>query len=286
MNELSVVPQVSQNLIVQYKAQNTLYGTWVKSPTELTVVQTFDGKRIREYNSEDMAYLVELMAKWRFLLGATSDPTPEELTVICQFIYDNFDKLTYLDIHTAMNWAINGTLDMGFVMQKSLSTFYVAKAIRLYLAEKAEIVNKVARAKEIAELEQKNKQGAELTPQQRANNFKDHLLTVWKDYKENGYGGIYDIGGMVYDWLRRSRILTPSSAQIEEAMRFGNDKHIRERQEENLRNILSKSNDKNTDERTIKKYAREYLIGRFFDTVEINALLSKIHPSQFEKRDK
>lgn len=261
-----------------------LYGSWVKNPTELTIVQTFDGKRIRDYNSDDMAHLVELMAKWRYLLGATSDPTPEELTVVCQFVYDNFGSLTYLDISTAMNWAIGGKIDMGFVMQKSLSTFYVAKAIKLYLIEKTEIVNEIARAKERAEMEAKAKP-VELTPEERATNFKEHIIAVWKAYKADGEAGLFDLGSMVYNWMRKSQILIPTPQDIAIAMQKGNDRYIRERQEENIRNILNKSNDEKAEQRTIKKYAREYLISQVFDKYSINQLIAHISPMHFVKEN-
>lgn len=261
-----------------------LYGSWVKSATQLTIVQTFDGKRIRDYNSDDMAHLVELMAKWRYLLGATSDPTPEELTIVCQFVYDNFENLTYLDICTAMNWAIGGKIDMGFVMQKSLSTFYVAKAIRLYLNEKTEIVNEIARAKERAEMELQA-QKVELTPEQKAANFKEHIIAVWKAYKSDGEAGLFDIGSMVYNWMRKSQVLIPTPQDVSVAMQKGNDRYIRERQEENLRNILNKTTDDKAEQRTIKKYAREYLISQVFDKYDINQLVAHIRAAHFIKEN-
>ena len=90
------------------KKQNVLIGDWIRNDTEIAVAQTFSEKRIGSFDREDMAKLVEVMAKWRVLLGVNNDSSETELIVICQFVYDNFKKFTLMDIKLAMNWAVSG----------------------------------------------------------------------------------------------------------------------------------------------------------------------------------
>lgn len=251
-------------------------GDWIKNEQELAIVRTFDEKLIKEYDSNDMSKLVELMAQWRLLLGTTSEVTAEELTFICRFIYDNFGHLCYSDINISMNWAISGKLDLGFVSQKTLSSFYVSKAINAYMEEKAEMVNRIAEAKLKYE---SSKPTPQLTPEQKANNFKSHIMSVYKDYKETG--SLIDFGDMVYKWLKKSGSITPTPAEIDEALQIGNNKYISERQELSLKNIVLEAVDPKSENYLKRKYAREYLIKKYFDSTDILQIIKRINSQQF-----
>ena len=272
----------SKNSLAQSKKPNSLSGAWIKTIEQHNVVATFDGKKLRDYNSEDMGKLVELMAKWRTLLGVTSEVTSEELTVICSFAYENYPYLTLQDFHYAMTGAIMGKYDLGFIMQKNLNAFYVTKALNAYLAEKQEKVNEIIRQKEKYEIEQSQKK-VELTPEQRANNFREHLITMYRNYKEGGEQRIMDLGGLIYDWLRRTKILEPSQKDVAEALSHANDRYIAERQEESMRKLFVESIDKKSEEIQRKKLARAFLIAKVFDSHELTELAKKVRVADFEK---
>jgi len=227
-----------------------------------------------------MAKLVELMARWRTLLGVTSEATSEELTIICSFAYENYGHISYMDFYNAMNGAIMGKYDLGFIMQKNLNTFYVTKALNAYLAEKAEIVNEIIRQKEKYELEQNNRK-VELTPERRADNFRDHLITMYRSYKDGGEARIMDLGGLIYDWLRRTKILEPTQADISDALTHANNRFIAERQEESMRKLFAESIDKKSEDLQKKKLARVYLISKVFDAHELVELVKKVEVKDF-----
>jgi hypothetical protein len=252
-------------------------GDWIKNAEELAIVKTFDEKQIKDYNSSDMAGLVDLMAQWRLLLGTTSEVTAEELTFICQFLYENFGHLCFSDIRFSMMWAISGKIDLGFVSQKTLSSFYISKAINAYMDNKAEMVNRIAEAKLRHE---SSKPVKKLTPTEKANNFKSHIITVYKDYKEDGT--LIDFGDMVYKWLKKSGCINPTPADIDEALTIGNNKYIAERQEESLKNIVLQTVNPKTENYLKRKYAREYLIKKYFDKTDIIQIVKRISPTQFE----
>ena len=148
------------------------------------VANTYNEKRIGEYTSEDMKGLVEVMAKWRLLLGVNNtDSTEVELIVICQFVYDNFKRFTLEDIKLAMNWAISGKIDMQFVSTKSISAMYVSKALNQYEDEKRAIVQRIAESKEAYERKKSREQNIEVSPQEKANSFKNILLDAYNDFR-------------------------------------------------------------------------------------------------------
>lgn len=251
-------------------------GEWIKNEQELAIVRTFDEKLIRDYDSNDMTQLVELMAIWRLLLGTTSEVTSEELTFICRFIYDNFGHLCFSDINISMNWTISGKIDVGFVSQKTLSSYYVSKAINAYMEEKAEMVNRIADAKLKYE---STKPTPKLTPQEKANNFKSHIMSVYKDYKETGV--LIDFGDMVYKWLKKSGSINPTPEEIHDALQIGNNKYVSERQELSLKNVILESVDPKSENYLKRKYAREYLIMKYFDSTDIIHIVKNIHINQF-----
>lgn len=274
----------SKNSLAQSNNQRTLLGAWIQTPHQSNIAKTFEGKRLKDYNSDDMAKLVELMARWRILLGVTSEPTSEELTIICQFAYENYPHLTWDDFYWAMTGAIMGKYDLGFIMQKNLNTFYVTKALNAYLAEKAEIVNEIARAKEKYEMERQSK-SVEMTPEQRANNFREHLVTMYRAYKDGGDVRIMDLGGLVYDWMRRAKVLEPTQADITEALSYANDRYIAERQEENMRKLFVEAIDKKSEEIQRKKLARVFLIAKVFDAHEWMDLAKMVKPEHFSEKN-
>ena len=247
------------------------------------VVQTFSEKRIGDFNKDDMKGLVEIMGKWRFLLGVQSESSDAELVYICQFIYDEFKKFTLSDIRLAMNWAISGKTDMTFVSQKSLSAAYVSKAIQAYEDEKRSIVKRISYDKEAYERNKHINEPLNITPEEQANTFLSILVDAYNEYKEKG--SFYDLGDFIYNWVKKHKIVTPTKQVINDAMIFG-ETRLREYKSEQkhdagMRRI--KRMDSGNDESHKKKCAREYIIRKFFDKVEFEQLVKLVKVEQFKK---
>lgn len=253
-----------QNSLTQSNKQNELIGTWIKTETELEIVKTLSNKKIAHFNKEDMASLVELMAKWKVLLGASNEATSEELILICQFIYDNFKKFTLEDIKIAMNWAISGKIDMSFVSTKTISALYVSKALQLYEDEKKNIINRIAEEKLAYERKKSRDEVITATPEEKANTFKTILIDVYTNYKNDGK--FFDFGDFVYNWLKNNKILIPSKKDISDAMIYGEQKlreHKYSKNQEEV-NVMSKYFESQSSEFKKKKFAREYIVTKFF----------------------
>ena len=272
-----------QNSISQYKGQNLLIGDWIKNESDLLIVQTFSEKRIADFNKEDMKGLVEIMGKWRFLLGVQSESSDTELVYICQFIYDEFKKFTLSDIRMAMNWAISGKIDMTFVSQKTLSAAYVSKAIQAYEDEKRAIIKRISYDKESYERNKQRDEPLKVTPEEQANTFLTILLDAYKKYKESGI--FYDLGDFIYNWMKNNKIANITKEVVNDAMIYG-ETRFREFKEEQkheagMRRI--KIMNAGNDDFHKKKFAREYIIRKFFDKVEFDQLVKLVKVEQFKK---
>lgn len=274
-----------QNSLNLSNKQNELIGSWIENETELELVQTFSTKRIGHFTKEDMAQLVELMAKWKVLLGAANEATSAELVLICQFIYDNFKKFTLEDIKIAMNWAISGKIDMSFVSTKTISALYVSKALQLYEDEKKLIINKIAAEKAAFERKESINNATPATPQEKANIFKSLLIDVYINYKENGK--FFDFKDFVYNWMKNNKIFIPSKKDINDAMIYGETKNreYKQLEQKDKKEFLNATKyfESQDDEYKKKKFARQYIVTQFFDKLNnLQELLSYIKLEQFK----
>jgi hypothetical protein len=247
------------------------------------VVQTFSEKRIGDFDKDDMKGLVEIMGKWRFLLGVQSESSDAELVYICQFIYDEFKKFTLSDIRLAMNWAISGKTDMTFVSQKSLSAAYVSKAIQAYEDEKRTIVKRIAYDKEAYERNKHVNEPLNISPEEQANTFLSILMDAYNKYKEKG--DFYDLGDFIYNWMKKHKIANITKQLVSDAMIYGETRYrefkAEQKHEAGMKRI--KIMDTGDDESNKKKFAREYIIRKFFDKVEFEQLVKLVKVEQFKK---
>jgi hypothetical protein len=180
-----------------------------------------------------------------------------------------------------MNWAISGKIEIGFVSQKTISSFYVSKALLAYSEQKKKIVEDILYKKERHEIRESNSRVVELNAEKRANNFKDYLIAVYNNYEDMGV--VNDLGDMVYKWLKKSEILITTPELVSNALVYGNEKYIEERQNESLMGIINKVVDTFTEENRKKKLARAYLISTIFSKMTLQELILKIKISHFEK---
>lgn len=271
----------SPNSLALSHPQNKLIGNWIKSEAEYQVALTYGEKKIRDYNREDMTKLVEVMAKWRILLGVTTESTDQELIIICQFVYDNFKNFSLSDISLAMNWAIAGKIDLGFVSQKTISSYYVSKALNTYEQRKRELVNEIALNRENYITRESLENPKAITSLERAEIFKEHVITLYKSYMDGGL--FYDINDSLYNWLKSQKMINPTKEQINAALNYAEDKYKESQKGDSLKSTIEKGLRSRPKEDEIKKLAREWIIMQKFEELTIGEILSKIKPEQFEK---
>lgn len=265
---------------IALRGQNQLLGDWIRTEQEYSIAQTYSEKKLGQYDKSDMTMLVELMAQWKVHIGVTGEAFDNELIFICQFLYDNFKHFTISDIRLAMNWAISGKLDLSFVSSKTLSSLYVSKTLNLYEEEKRRLVNKISQEKENYERKRELSNKLEISPLDKANQFKEHIMSVYNKYKQDAV--LIDIGDLIYNWVRNNKIINITNIDIEEALKYSHNRYIDEKANENLRAVFKKNTDEISKEVRKKKFAREYILMKFFDKVDIINIIKVIREEQFK----
>lgn len=267
----------------QYQGVSTitssLVGSWVKNPDELAIAKTVSEKKISQFDKKDMADLVAVMGQWRLLLGVTSEVTDAELIFICQFVYDNFGRFTISDIKMAMNWAISGKLDIGFVSQKTISAFYISKCLNTYEELKARIINDLAYKREKHENQLSIEASKNATQEQKATIHKEYLVSMYNSYKNNGV--INDYGDFIYKWMKQESILAPNNQDVTDALAAAQDRLLKERKADSSIANKLKPDDK-SDEEKKKRFAREFLVMRIFERNDIIELLKQVKLEYFK----
>lgn len=260
---------------------NALLGNWIRNDIEKSVAECYSEKPIGQYNTKDMEALVDMVARWRVLLGVTNESTPVELRVITQFIYDSYKSLTLKDIELAMMWSINGTIEIGFVTQKNISAYYVSRCINAFIARKREIVNEIAEKKERYLAEQAAKE-SQITPQQKAEKWKSYFCEIYNKYAQTGQ--FFDFHHMIYNWLRKVNMLNVPKEEIAASYDYATNRITKEREERKLKPQKSyfRLEGLDDEDKLIKRLRREYVIMKLFDRTDLGTFIRAIKIDDFK----
>jgi len=246
----------------------------------MMLANTKTEKRIGNFDRAEMGDIVDILANWRLMLGVTSEVTKEELIFITQFLFDNYKHFTLTDLNTAKTWAIMGRTDIGFVSQKTLSSFYISKCLNAYEDEKRNIINEIDRKRERYLNKIAVNNPPTLTLEDEANTFKDYMVALYKNHKDQQ--PFIDLGDMFYNWGKKVGLVKPTPKEVDDAMNYAIQKVREAKHEESLSKTLNQIY-KEDDETRKKKFARMYIIKLIFDKYTLTKLIGFIKPEQFKK---
>jgi len=269
----------SPNLGIASTKPNKLIGDWINNNEQYAIAQTFSEKKIGQFNKSDMAQLVDAIATWQVMLGIGNDTTEQELVFICQFIYDNFDTLTLSDINMAMKLVVSQKIRLEYTSQKKITALYVSKSLNAYVEYKTELYNEILRNKQkhLDKIEAKNVRV--LTQSEKANDFKNHCIAMYKNYEEDGW--TIDFGDFFYNWMKRLNLI--NEAIIPQALSYAETRYINDKKNPNSFAMAIKMGLNNIDSIKFqkKKYARQYVVNMFLAENDIIDIIKKINPQQF-----
>jgi hypothetical protein len=179
----------------------------------------------------------------------------------------------------AKTWAIMGRVDVGFVTQKTFSSYYISRSINAYEDEKRRIINEIDTKKERYEMRMAIEKPTPISPEARMKSFQEHIVTMYQSYHEGN--DPYDIGDLVYNWLKEVRLAAPTQQEVSDAMIYAIEK-LREHKFEQgkIKTTLSLEE---SDENLKKKFARSYIRNKIFDKYPLSTIISKIMIDQFKK---
>jgi hypothetical protein len=229
---------------------------------------------------EGMDKLIDTLAKWRWMSGINTNNQDDnevarELVLLSQFITKNYPQITIEEIDLAIDLSLTDKLDVDVRTFNSFSPMYVSRILNGYIEYRRRLYNDIytrkVREEEIKEMERKP------TPQEERDSTIDIIRHFHKQYKS--FGEIDDVFNILYNYFRKTKRLNPSKETIEEAIKYGKIKS-----EEHINSyfadvLLKERPDKKQLE---NRYARNYCVCKFFDSINLEEFLSKIEISEFE----
>ena len=244
---------------------------FVKTIEEEAIVKCIQGTPSVQ-NLKDVSHLLAVVSKWRLYIGIPKEDVTEELAIVTSFIQKNYGFLTLGEIELAYNLSVMRKLE-DCEFYGSFSPLYVGKVLSAYLYYRKMTLAEAIRKKEKFEMEQEEVRNKP-TPEEEANLTKEILKDFYKKSQE--VGEVADPFNLCYNFLRKFKFLKITQDEIDEAMRFGEKMYLNNAQKNNILSNLG--NDKETE---TKRYARNYLVKRYFDKTDIEILLSRVTPDLF-----
>jgi hypothetical protein len=206
---------------------------------------------------EDFSKLVQIVTKWRIMIGLSKEMSEEELKINVQFIRENFNALTLKEIDLAINLSLRGDLGVDVEPYGNFSPLYISRILNGYLRKCEEQINKlIQRKKTLDRNVEEPKLSYEEELKQRIEYIKNYAR--WVREKEKYYG---DFNHIIWDFLNNNNLIDPSDEILNEAKEFADEEIKRDNDSMGLEKLLRTMGNK---DREFEKKKRQEMYGRFF----------------------
>lgn len=254
---------------------------YVVNKDEYAVINSFENKDKIAKVEKVGAKLVDVLANWRWMAGINPNSQDEnevarELAIIAKFIINQYESLTIDEIKLCIDLSLTDKLNVDVRTFNVFSPMYVSRILNAYLDYKRKIFNEVYERKEkkLNELKLNEQPSAEF----KRNGLIELIEYVYAEYKEKGI--VNDVFNSVYYFLLRTKRLPLDKSLIDEAMEYGKLKSIQEIN--NVYGLQVQSRNNINKEAIQKRYARNYCVEKFFNNIDIDALILSIEISEFK----
>jgi hypothetical protein len=247
---------------------------YITSEDEHAIVKALEGSKQISKEEDNKNLLIDLVVKWRMYIGIPKTDVAEELVLVAAFVYENYGFLTISEIELAIKLSVRRKLkDTEF--HGYFSPMYVGKVLDSYLYYRKMTMADAIRRREKAVAEEREKANKP-SPEEEAEGYKELFLNFYKEYKSQGY--IRDVFNLCYNFLRKHDLMKVSKQRIEEAQAYGK-KRVEEVKETARREGRKIDYDLGLEE---KRWARNYCVQKYFDSVDINIICGNIKPEHFQ----
>lgn len=239
-------------------------------------------KKLKEFSTkEDLMLMNSLIVRWANYVGVET-PEASQLNMLANFIKEHFPTFNAYDLKECISMLASQSLETDAEHYGKISPIYVSKVLKAYQEHKNNVVFKVR--ENIEKLKE-----AEVKPmpnEERIANFKK-LLTIAKN--ENTQGLTYiDSGDSLYNFIKHNRLMPITKDNLDpvliaEAMEYGNKLYIEQRKKKVTETVIKnqdfkKISDMEYDKKDmIRKYAREFVVGKYLLIMNLEELLQKIN---------
>jgi hypothetical protein len=216
--------------------------------------------------------LIDSIAKWRIYVGLPKDDATFDLVLISNYVYNSFPFLTISEFELAWMLSINNKLE-DCTFFGTFSPLYIGKVLNSYLQYRKMVMADTIKRKEAAEFEEKYKINKPSAKEQ-CDTIRSIIKSQYDNYKKSKE--IIDPFNLIYNFLRKHKILKVTQQDIDIAMLYGNNKY------DKLENIMVNNIFNISKEEKIKNIARCYLVQKFFENIEIDSFISTIKEEMFQ----
>jgi hypothetical protein len=254
----------------QTKWQTNLVG-FTRNETEKRFLSSLNDKTIEHYKTkEDYTRLIQVVTKWRIMLGLSKDMSEEELKINVQFIKNSYGKLTAKEIELAIDLSLQGYLGVDAQPYGNFSPLYISKILNAFVDKHNEQINALLQRKRQAEIDAKRNEVDRRTPMEIADSVKNFITDWGKRVRENDryYG---DYNHSVWNFLNAGGFIEPDDDTLKAAKEFADAEH-RKTEELESRNVFMKAMRGFQKEQEVKKrkemYGRFYVMRAFFRSID------------------
>jgi hypothetical protein len=233
-------------------------------------------KKLKEFSKEENAILFSLIVRWATYVGVET-PDANQLLMLGNFIKEHFPTFNAYDLKECISMLASQSLETDAEHYGKISPIYVSKVLKAYQEHKNNVVFKVR--ENIEKLKE-----AEVKPmpnEERIANFKK-LLTIAKN--ENTQGLTYiDSGDSIYNFVKHNKLIELSKDLIAEAMDYGGKLYIEQRKKKVTETVIKNQDFKRISDMEydkkymIRKFAREFVVGKYLLIMNLEELLQKIN---------
>ena len=222
-------------------------------------------------NLSDLNPLVNVVAKWRMYIGLPKEDISEELSIVADFLFKQYQFLTIAEIELAYTLSVTNKLkDVEFY--GSFSPLYVGKVLDSFLYYRKLTLADTIRRKQQYDNEMKEIENRP-TPNKQCNDLKGLVKDMYEENKKNGQ--IIDPFNICYNFFRKTKMIIVKKDEIELAMDYGKKMYLSKE-----RNLFDKVTDSSRD-LEIQRYARNWCVQNYFNNVSIDIILNNIKVEHF-----
>jgi hypothetical protein len=263
---------------------------FTRNETEKRFLSSLNDKTIEYYKTkEDYTRLIQVVTKWRIMLGLSKDMSEEELKINVQFIKNSYGKLTTKEIELAMDLSLQGRLGVDPQPYGNFSPLYISKILNAFVEKHDEQINALLQRKRQSEIEMKRNEVDKRTPLEKAESLKRFITDWGKSVRDNDryYG---DFNHSVWNFLNNGGFIEPDDEMLNAAKIFADNEH-RQMEEIEKKNVFMNAMRGFQKEQEVKKrkemYGRFYVMRAFFRSLsDVDEFMNQFDINTFLLQEK
>ena len=256
---------------------------WTTNDSEYAVIEAgYNKLRIKDYDKPQMGSLIDCIARWRYYVGAGGSVSAEDLLILSSFLKANYGGLTVDDIDLAVKLSITDKLGIDAKCY-TFSPQYCATVLNAYNDYKTELVREVLQRRDAEEM--KIAENQKPSPAQERETMIQILLTEYKTFTDTGM--VDDSFSIIYNHLKKTGRLKFKKYEVDEAKAYGKRMagESAHKFTQNLRDYMEAldGTKKSTQKEYLEnKFARNFCVQKYFNTIKIDELVESLKLSEFE----